>query len=176
MKTHALSLLALAVLGAPVLAGGSGWQTDFEKAQKKALKSDRPMLVEFTEGDASKSINKKIFYTGKFKSWSKKNVILVEINFSKRVSKKLAATYADLKKKYKVESFPTVLLIDGEGKTIGSPKFDERTKLEAWLKETGEIAEGAGAGGTWITDWEKAKKLSKRTKKPMLVDFNGSDW
>ena len=176
MRTLALRLLALAVLGAPVFAGGSGWQTDFEKARKKALKSDRPMLVEFTEGDASKSINKKIFYTGKFKSWSKKNVILVEINFSKRVSKKLAATYADLKKKYKVEGFPTVLLIDGEGNSIGALKFDERTKLESWLKEAGEIAEGAAAGGGWITDWEKAKKLSKRTKKPMLVDFNGSDW
>ena len=176
MKQHTLRLLALVMLGAPVFAGGSGWQTDFEKAQKKALKSDRPMLVEFTEADASKDLNKKIFYTAKFKGWAKKNVILVEINYSKRVSKKLAAQYADLRAKYKVETFPMVVLIDGEGKSVGTLKFDARTKLDAWLTEAGEVAESAGGGGKWMTDWEKAKKLSKRTKKPMLVDFNGSDW
>lgn len=29
---------------------------------------------------------------------------------------------------------------------------------------------------TWLTNIEKAKKISKKTKKPILVYFNGSDW
>ena len=92
------------------------------------------------------------------------------------MSKKLAAQYADLRAKYKIETYPTVLLIDGEGNSIGTLKFDARTKLDAWLAEAGGIAEAAGGAGKWMTDWEKAKKLSKRTKKPMMVDFTGSDW
>ena len=32
------------------------------------------------------------------------------------------------------------------------------------------------SAGTWITDWEKAKKLSKATGRPILADFTGSDW
>ena len=164
------------LLAVPVLAGGSGWQKDMDQALKKAKKGDKVLLVEFTEGDASKEINKKIFYTGKFKSWAKKKAVLVEINYSKKVSKKLAKQYAELKEKYKIASYPTVLILDAEGKKIGALAFDARTKPDAWMKEAGEIIEAASGAGEWITDWEKAKKLSRRTKKPMLVDFNGSDW
>lgn len=28
----------------------------------------------------------------------------------------------------------------------------------------------------WLTDFEKAKKISKKTKKPILMYFTGSDW
>ena len=28
----------------------------------------------------------------------------------------------------------------------------------------------------WMTDFAAAQKLAKETKKPMLVDFTGSDW
>ena len=47
---------------------------------------------------------------------------------------------------------------------------------KAWLTEAGEMLEAASGAGKWITDFEAAKKMSKRTGKPMLVDFNGSDW
>ena len=177
MKTHGLRLFALAVLATSAWAGGGGWQKDLDKAIKKAKKGGKPILVEFTDGESSAELNKKIFFTGKFKSWAKKNkVILVEINYSKKVSSKVAKQYADLKTKFKVESFPTVLLLDPEGKSLGALPFDARTKLDAWLEKAGDLAEAASGAGGWITDWEKAKKLSKTTKKPMLVDFTGSDW
>jgi len=177
MRRHTLGLLALAVLGTSAWAGGSGWQKDLDKAIKKAAKKSQPILVEFTDGESSKELNKKIFFTGKFKSWAKKHkVLLVEINYGKKTSGKLAEQYAAAKTKYKVESYPTVLLLDAEGKSLGTLAFDARTKPEAWLAKAQDLAEAAGGSGGWITDWEKAKKLSRVTKKPMLVDFNGSDW
>jgi len=177
MKRHATALLAVAVLASGAWAGGSGWQKDLDKALKSAKKGGKPILVEFTEGDASRDLNKKIFYTGKFKSWAKKNkVILVELNYSKKVSAKLTKQYADVYKAHKIEAFPTVLLLDAEGKSLGALPFDARTKPEDWLQKASDLAEAAGGAGGWITDWEKAKKLSKTTRKPMLVDFNGSDW
>jgi thioredoxin-related protein/YHS domain-containing protein len=30
--------------------------------------------------------------------------------------------------------------------------------------------------GEWLTDYEKAKKIAKKLKRPLLLDFTGSDW
>ena len=177
MRRQLTRILALALLGSGALAGGSGWNSDFEKAAKTAKKAERPILIEFTKDDASDAINKNVFYKGKFKTWAKKNVVLLEINLSKRVSKKLAAQYEELQKKYEVKEFPTILLVDHEGKVIGKPAFDnEKTTLEAWIEDATGVVEAAGSAGEWMTDYEAAKKISRRTKKPMLLDFNGSDW
>ena len=176
MKRIAVIALAAALLGTYAGAGGSGWQTDFTKAAKKAKKTDRPILAEFTKGDASKKINKQVFHKGKFKTWARKNVVLFTVDLGKIVNKKLTAQYAELQKKYKIEDFPTILLLDHEGKPLGTPKFARDTDVVAWIKDADEIVEAASGAGQWITDWEKAKKISKRTRKPMLVDFNGSDW
>ena len=176
MKRIAAIALAAVLLGTFAGAGGSGWQTDFTKAAKKAKKVDRPILAEFTKGDASKKINKQVFYKAKFKTWAKKSVVLFSVDLGRTVNKKLTAQYAELQKKYKIEDFPTILLLDHEGKLLGKPKFLRDTDVAAWIKDAGEILEAASGAGKWITDWEKAKKISKRTRKPMLVDFNGSDW
>ena len=176
MRRQLVRILALALLGSGALAGGSGWNTDFEKAAKTAKKAERPILIEFTKDKASDLVNKNVFYKGPFKTWAKKNVVLLEINLSKRVNKKLTAQYEELQKKYEVKEFPTLLLVDFEGKLIGRPAYDEKTTLEAWIKNASEICEAAGNAGEWTTDYENALKLSKRTKKPLLVDFNGSDW
>ena len=177
MRPQLTRILALALLGSGAMAGGSGWNSDFEKAAKTAKKAERPILIEFTKDDASKLINKNVFYKGKFKTWAKKNVVLLEIDLGKRVSKKLAKQYAELQEKYEVKEFPTVLLVDHEGKVIGKPAFDqEKTTLEGWIQNTTEIVEAAGSAGEWMTDYEAAKKISRRTKKPMMLDFNGSDW
>jgi len=176
MKRHAIRTLVLALLASPVLAGGSGWERDMEKALKKAQKQERPLLVEFTDGTSSEAVNKNVFHKGKFKSWAKKNVVLVEIDFSKKVSKSLGEQYAELRKKYAVESFPTLLLLDGEGKVLSKLAYDGKMEVEPWLAELEEAVSAAGSAGEWLTDWEQAKKIAKRTKRPMLVDFTGSDW
>ncbi len=178
MDWRALALAALicTVGTAPAWAGGSGWQTDLDKAFKKADKAGKLLLVEFTDGESSKALNKKVFHTGKFKTWARKRVILVEINFSKRVSKKLAAQYAKAKEKYEVEDYPTVLIINSQGESAGEIVDTDEKDGADWLIEANNLLEIAGGGGKWFTDWEKAKKLSQKSKKPMLVDFNGSDW
>jgi len=176
MQLHGWRVLALVVLASTAWAGGSGWESDLGKAMKKAAKAERPILVEFTNEGASEKINKQIFHTGKFKTWAKKRVILAEIDFSKRVSKKLAEQYAEWKTKYKIESFPTVLLLDAEGNQVGKFEFADGTEPEKWIQSADELVESASGGGGWLTDWDKALKLSKRSKKPMLVDFTGSDW
>ncbi len=34
----------------------------------------------------------------------------------------------------------------------------------------------ARAEGDWLTSWDEAAKQSKKSGKPILIDFTGSDW
>lgn len=38
------------------------------------------------------------------------------------------------------------------------------------------LSMAAVAGEKWLTSWDEAAKLSKKTGKPILADFTGSDW
>jgi len=175
MKRYVVPLLALAFLCAGALAGGTGWQPDFTRAAKKAKKTGRPILVEFTQGEASRSLDKTVFHTGKFKSWARKNVVLLEVNSSRRLTKKLTAQHEELRKKYAIKEFPTLLLLDHEGKLLAKPAR-RAENVESWLKGTSELVAGASGAGKWTTDYEAARKTARRQRKPMLLDFNGSDW
>lgn len=46
------------------------------------------------------------------------------------------------------------------------------TLLALFLLTGGALADK----GTWHTDWESAAAESKKTGKPVLIDFTGSDW
>ena len=48
--------------------------------------------------------------------------------------------------------------------------------LLAALAVLAACAEVEAGGSGWLTSWEKAKKLSKATGRPILADFTGSDW
>lgn len=47
--------------------------------------------------------------------------------------------------------------------------------LQPSVDETATAAEGWGNSG-WHTSWEQAAAESKKTGKPILMDFTGSDW
>jgi protein disulfide-isomerase len=38
------------------------------------------------------------------------------------------------------------------------------------------LSASARAEGAWLTSWDEAVKESKKTGKPILMDFTGSDW
>lgn len=40
----------------------------------------------------------------------------------------------------------------------------------------GALTAAADGGAGWLTDFEQAKKVAAETKRPILVDFSGSDW
>ena len=51
-------------------------------------------------------------------------------------------------------------------------------KLKAILATllTAFLLVGTAAAENWHTDWDKAQAESKKTGKPVLIDFTGSDW
>lgn len=104
-------------------AATKGWTTDFEAAKAQAQKEGKALLVEFTGSDwcpPCKKLHKEVFSKSDFVKSASKDFVLVELDFprKKKINEKLKTQNEGLAKKYKVRGFPTVLLMDSNGKVF----------------------------------------------------------
>ena len=102
----------------------SAWMTDFEAAKAKAKAENKPILVDFTGSDWCVwciKLDKEVFSKKAFLDYASSNFVLVEIDFpSKKVkqSAELKAQNEALSEKYDIKGFPTILILDADGKVI----------------------------------------------------------
>jgi protein disulfide-isomerase len=123
MKRIAIGLVACCALwqaGAAEL----NWLTDLPKAQAKAKEEDKQVLLDFTGSDWCGwciKFNKEVFSTKEFEEYAAKNLVLVELDFprKKEQSAELKAANKALKSKYQVDGYPTLVVLNKEGKEIG---------------------------------------------------------
>ena len=117
----ALTLLAAAV--ANLSAAESAWSTDLPAAQAQARKDTKLVLVNFTGSDWCswcKKLQKEVFGTKEFQAYAKEKLVLVEIDFpnGKKQTDALKKANEALQEKYKAEGFPTIVVLNGEGKEV----------------------------------------------------------
>ena len=140
------SLLGWATLQVAVAAEGE-WLTDLPKAQAKAKAEKKIVLMDFTGSDwcpPCKALHKNVFTSPVFTQFAKANLVLVEVDFprSKPQSPTLKRANEALSQKYGIEAYPTVIVLDADGKQLS--------------KET-------GYGGTAAKEYvEKLEKLKKK--------------
>jgi protein disulfide-isomerase len=122
-----------------ILEGGARWLTDYEQALKLARKHRKPILADFTGSDWCGwcvKLKKEVFDTPEFKKWSEKHVILLELDFPRRKQQpeKIQKQNAELKQKFGIRGFPTIVFLDRKGR-----KIDESGYLkggpDAWLAD-----------------------------------------
>lgn len=120
-----MKLLQGLFLAAAVCAvsAGEGWLTDLEAAKKQAAKENKAILVDFTGSDwcpPCKQLKAKVLDQPEFKKFAEKNLVLVEIDFprSKKQSAELKKANQALQEKYNIEGFPTILVLDSQGKKL----------------------------------------------------------
>lgn len=128
-KIVVIVLFCVAFYSQPFFAQQKGidlnWQSNFETAKKTAAKSKKSILIYFTGSDwssACKNLNKEFFYTKKFKKIADENLILVRVDAPRRpnlISELQASNNSKLSKKYEQKVYPTVILVDAEGKKLG---------------------------------------------------------
>jgi protein disulfide-isomerase len=146
MKKIVLSLIAgLAFLN--VSAAEAQWLTDFAKAQEVAKAEKKAILLDFTGSDWCPpciALHKNVFDTKEFAQFAKDNLVLVELDFPRR--KQLPADQKaandKLLKKFEVDAFPTIIVLDSAGKELkrdrgydGSAAKDYIAKLQAVVKK-----------------------------------------
>ena len=101
-----------------------GWLTDFKQAKEEAKAQKRLLLVDFTGSDWCGwciKLEREIFSKPEFQDYAKQNLVLLEVDFPR--GKELSASQRlqnhELAEKYEVQGFPTIIVLDGEGKKIG---------------------------------------------------------
>ena len=124
MKKLAL-VIVMTVAALCVRAAELDWTTDLPKAQAKAKEGSKLVLMDFTGSDWCvwcKRLNKEIFSTPEFAEFAKENLVLVELDFpsKKPQSAELKKANEALGKKYNIEGYPTVIVLNAAGKRSGS--------------------------------------------------------
>jgi thioredoxin-related protein len=119
-----LTLLLMLCLASTLRAADSDWQSDPEKALADAKGSKKLVLMDFTGSDWCSwciKLNKEVFSQPEFQQYAKDNLVLVALDFprSKPQSADERARNEELAKKYRVQGFPTVVVLNSEGKQVG---------------------------------------------------------
>jgi len=118
-----LMVLAAVAMSAGVFAA-EGWETDFEKAAAKAKAENKHILIDFSGSDWCGwciKLDKEVFSQPAFKAYAKENLVLVLADFPSDKSNQsdtLQKQNDKLSKEYGVRGFPTVFILNPEGKAV----------------------------------------------------------
>jgi thioredoxin-related protein len=109
------------------------WMTDLPKAQEQAKKEHKMVMLDFTGSDWCGwciKLNKEVFSKPEFAEYAKKNLVLVEVDFPRHKELPKAQKDANeaLSEKYKITGFPTIVVLDGEGKKVGELGYESSPK------------------------------------------------
>jgi thioredoxin-related protein len=121
MKKLAIGLLASWAL---LQAGAEEqWMTDLSKAQAKAKEEKKLVLMDFNGSDwcpPCKALKKNVFSSQEFIEYAKKNLVLVDVDFprGKKQTEELKKANQELSEKFDIKSFPTVIVLSGDGKQL----------------------------------------------------------
>jgi len=137
-----LLLLLTATFVTFTLAAAEGeWLTDLAKAQAKAKTEKKLVLLDFTGSDwcpPCKNLHGTVLTSAEFTKFAKASLVLVEVDFprTKKQSPELKAANAKLEERFKIEGYPTVIVLDAGGKELfrevgygGTPAKDYVAKL-----------------------------------------------
>ena len=135
------------------------WLDDFEAAKKDAVTFKQPILVLFTGSDWCPwcmKLDSEVLATKAFKKFAADNLILLLVDFpqGKKLSGKVQKQNDALKAKYRPDGFPTVVLLDADGKELGRTGYLEGGG-EAYVKHLKELLHEAGVQ---VTDKPEANK------------------
>ena len=100
------------------------WLTDFEAAQTQSRTEEKTMLINFTGSDWCPPcilLEKQVFSQPAFADYAAKNLVLLKADFPriKMQSDEEKAANEKLAERYVIEGFPTIVVLDSSGKTLG---------------------------------------------------------
>lgn len=117
-----VAIVAVALTTLPALAD-SEWQTDYKKAQAEAKTNNKLLFLDFTGSDWCGyciQLDREILSQPQFRDYAKKNLILMEVDFPRRKPQptETRRQNQELAEHYQIEGFPTIVVLNGEGKPV----------------------------------------------------------
>ena len=170
------AVLAVLSLAGITFAGGEGWSSDFAAAKKEAVESKKDLLMDFTGSDWCGwciKLNEEVFSKEPFKTGVKDKFVLVEVDFPKDKSKLSEATVKqneELREKYGIKGYPTILLADADGKPFAATGY-QKGGPEEYVKHLDELRAKKAVRDESFKVAEKAKGVEKA--KALVAALNG---
>jgi protein disulfide-isomerase len=123
-----------------------GWFISFDEAAEVSMKTNKPILANFTGSDWCGwciKLHKEVFSTPSFKKWANENVVLLELDYPRRVeqSEEIKKQNRELQQFFKVRGYPTLHM-------FSVAIADGKTQITS-LGKTGYIA---GGPTPWIAN------------------------
>lgn len=149
-EAYVAHLKEIVANGAPQTAEGEKiveekplWLENYETAIKEAKERGVPILVDFTGSDWCGwciKLDKEVFGKKEFAEYAKKKFVLLKLDFPRGIKQtdELKKQNAELAKKYKVQGFPTIILISSDGKVIAQTGY-QRGGVENYIKHLDEF-------------------------------------
>jgi thioredoxin-related protein len=119
-------------------AADLSWGTDLPKALIEAKAEQKLVLMDFTGSDwcpACILFHDQVAMSPKFAAYAKTNLVLIVVDFPNKVPQSDALKSANmaLQKKYEVEGFPTLVLLNADGKELGRQLGYDSSGAEAFI-------------------------------------------
>jgi protein disulfide-isomerase len=116
------------------------WSTDLPKALARAKAEKKLVLIDFTGSDwcqPCKLLEKNVLATRAFADYADAHLVLVQADFpeTKPQPEDLKTAFAALAKKFDVEGYPTLILLDADGKVLLTKKGYEGAKTADYITE-----------------------------------------
>jgi thioredoxin-related protein len=126
-------MFGLGALAGFARAEDSLWMTDFAAAKAKAKAEKKLLLVDFTGSDWCgwcKKLVAEVFSKDEFKKEAPKKFVLVELDYptpakKEKQSAELQKQNEELQKRYRVQGYPSILVMDAEGSVIAKTGYQE---------------------------------------------------
>ena len=147
MKRIVLGLLACLLFLQINSVTAAEWLTDMPKAVAQAKAEHKMVFVDFTGSDWCgwcKKFKAEVLTQPEFTTYAAKNLVLVELDYPHKIAQSAELKQANkaLSIKYGVDGFPTLLLLNADGKELGRQGGYSKggpaafiAKLEKWKKQ-----------------------------------------
>lgn len=195
-KIYTLGLTACSLVFSAFAWAMPAAETDFSVAAEKAKKEQISMLVEFTGSDwcpPCKQLRKTVLDTPAFEKYvQEKGALFVELDFPRKpgaVAPEVMKAREEVMMKYGIRGFPTVLLLDSDGKPyaqiVGPGKssahyfeqLDAAFALEKEFKTAVDAASNAGEerANALVAALEKLPKNLQGFQKDLICEIIAAD-
>ena len=113
----------------------TGWYDDFDLALKAAQTAQKKLYILFTGSDWCGwciKLKENVLTKKAFLDYAKDNLVLVEVDFPENKPQMPVQKKANdaLMRKYGVEGFPTILLLNGDGRELARLEYKNYTPEE----------------------------------------------
>ncbi len=154
------------------------WEVSETVARQRSAREGKPLLIWFTDSQGSpmcKAVSEELFSTHEFGGWANERIVRLKIdatpdkermdNAADLGSKedlrvRMLAYSADLKKRYKVMGYPTLIMLNNSGEVVGRFRGYKRGEAQfLW----GQIKHAEAVSSESLQSWRKSlEKIGSR--------------